>query len=201
MALEIEAKILSVDTAACREKLKACGYVCTQPHFKMRRYTFMLTEMPGLVDQGNKWARVRDEGDRVTMTFKHVFDTSTAEGTTEVEFTVSDFDKAADFMRSLGYHNAAYQENYRENWVKGDVEVSFSEWPGIPAFAEVEGPTEAQVKAACDELGFDFNAAVFGGVGAVYGIQSDVSAADISKVKVLTFENAHHLKELVQASA
>ena len=200
MALEIEAKILSVDIAACREKLAACGYVCTRPRFKMRRYTFMLTEMPGLIDNGNKWARVRDEGDKVTMTFKHTFNAS-AEGTNEIEFIVSDFDKAAEFMRGLGYHNAAYQENFRENWVKGEVEVSFSEWPGIPAFAEVEGPTEDQVKKACTELNFDFTQAVFGGVGAVYGIQSEVSAADISKVKVLTFENARRLKELVQHSA
>jgi hypothetical protein len=42
-------------------------------------------------------------------------------------------------------------------------------------------------------LGFDYAKAVFGGVGVLYGMQTDISASDISHVRELTFAKADNL--------
>src|SRR5690349_15910552 len=111
MALEIEAKFLSIDSDSVRERLRAAGYVCTRPWSRMRRYTFMLTELNSGREAKDKWARVRDEGNgRITMAFKHVADNTRIDGTEEVEFEVSSFESAFAFMEALGFRHWSYQE-------------------------------------------------------------------------------------------
>jgi adenylate cyclase class 2 len=155
----------------------------------MKRYTFLLTE---LNPDPDKWARVRDEGNgRVVMTFKHVHDTTRIDATDEIEFTVSSFEDAVQFMEKLGFTTHTFQENDRETWEKDGMEVTMNQWPALPVFAEVEGPTEAAVKAASAELGFDYAQAVFGGVGRVYALQTaytgEADSTYIGRVPQLTF--------------
>lgn len=190
MNKEIEAKFLSINKDACRADLEMAGFVCERAEFLMRRYTFMLSE---LNPNPNKWARVRDQGDKVTMTFKHVHSYEDIEGTEEIDFEVSSFEQAVKFMQGLGFNHWAYQESKREIWRKGDVEVTLNEWPALPAFIEIEASNADAVKAASAELGFDYTKAVFGGVGALYGMQTSISAADISNVRELTFAKANNL--------
>lgn len=189
MPKELEAKFLNVDVADCRVRLAALGYTCVRPWSLMRRYTFLLNEMPGGLDN-SKWSRVRDEGDRITMTYKHAFDTSRIDGTEEVEFEVSDFDAAVLFMDKLGFRARLYQENQRETWTRGDMEVTLNEWPALATFVEVEGPEVESVEAASAELGFDFSTAVFGGVGRIY---KDCHGWDMDFVQDLTFEKANEI--------
>lgn len=190
MHREIEAKYMSVDKDACRAKLAAAGYACVRPEFMMRRYTFMLTEVN---PSPHKWARVRDEGDKVTMTFKHVHDSGDINGTEEVDFAVGSFDAAVLFMQKLGFNHWAYQESRRETWVKNGVDVTINEWPALPPFVEIEAASEQAVREASDALGFDYSRAVFGGVGALYGLQTAFSESDICRVRQLTFANAGNL--------
>lgn len=69
MKKEIEATYLSVDKDAVRKKLRAAGFVLQTPEYTMRRKTFDFS----LVAPGrNKWGRVREESDKVTMTVKEV---------------------------------------------------------------------------------------------------------------------------------
>ena len=63
---EIEAKYLDIDKAAIRKKLKAAGALLLDPEKKMRRTVF---------DTGpNSYARVRDEGDKIVLTYKNFID-------------------------------------------------------------------------------------------------------------------------------
>lgn len=190
MNREIEAKYTSINKDACRATLAAMGYTCIRPEFLMRRYTFMLTE---LNPSPHKWARVRDEGDKVTMTFKHVHDSNDIHGTEEIDFTVGNFNDAVAFMQKLGFVHWAYQESKREIWTKEEVEITLNEWPALPPFLEVEAPSAQQVEASSSELGFDYARAVFGGVGALYGLQTSFSEEQICNVRQLTFANAANL--------
>ncbi|MBI1308500.1 MAG: CYTH domain-containing protein [Proteobacteria bacterium] len=188
---EIEAKYLSVNLEGCRADLRNAEFSCVRPWSLMRRYTFMLTELnPSL----HKWARVRDEGDKITMTFKQVHDAQRINGTEEVEFEVSDFDSAVLFMQRIGFIHWAYQENQRETWVKDGIEVTLNEWPALPPFVEIEAANETLVKDASKELGFDYGKAVFGGIGRLYGLQTAFTEEDISNVRELTFSKAKTLQ-------
>lgn len=187
MPREIEAKYMSIVPESLRVRLAEAGYTCVRPWSRMKRYTFLLTE---LNPDPEKWARVRDEGDKVVMTFKKVHDKQDIHGTEEVEFTVNDFDAAVTFMKKLGFDAWTFQENDRETWVKESVEVTLNQWPALPPFAEVEGPTEAAVQEASHALGFDYTTAVFGGVGRLYGLQTLYTGndgMDIGKIRELTF--------------
>lgn len=186
MNKEIEAKFTSIDKDTCRATLRDAGFVCERPEFLMRRYTFMFPE-------ADKWARVRDEGDKVTMTYKCVHDYSDIEGTEEIDFTISNFEQAVKFMQALGFNHWAYQESKREIWRKADVEVTLNEWPALPPFVEVEGASVESVKECSAMLGFDYAKAVFGGVGKLYGLQTNISASDINHVRELTFAKANNL--------
>lgn len=195
MALEIEAKYLSVNADAVRTALAALGFACTQPWRLMRRYTFLLSETHDNLD-GAKWGRVRDEGDKVTMTYKHAFDRSRVDGTEEVEFVVSDFDAAVLFMDKIGFKNRLYQENYRETWQKDGVEVTVNEWPALAPLVEIEAADEASVRRVSAELGFDFGTAVFGGVGSIY---KQCNGWDMDFVHELTFAKAEEITTVMNA--
>ncbi len=195
MPLEIEAKFLDIDIDAVRTCLTTNGYTCTEARRLMRRYTFLLSETVGNLD-GSKWGRVRDEGNRITMTYKHAFDRSRVDGTEEVEFEVSDFDAAVAFMGKLGFENRLYQENYRETWQKNGVEVTVNEWPALAPLIEVEAADEASVRLASTELGFDFDMAVFGGVGSIY---KQCNGWDMNFVDDLTFARADEISAQMNA--
>lgn len=185
MAHEIEAKYMNVDVADCRARLTALGFECVRPWSMMRRYTFMLPDT-------EKWGRVRDEGGRITMTYKHVTDTHRIDGTEEIEFEVSDFDNAVLFMQKLGFNDHAYQENHRETWVKDGVEVTLNEWPALTPFVEIEAANEDHVRGASSALGFDFSEAVFGGIGRLYLLQN---GWHVNGVRELTFAKADEISQ------
>ncbi|RTK94958.1 CYTH domain-containing protein [Candidatus Saccharibacteria bacterium] len=74
MSTEIEAKFLRIDHHALREQLKAIGAVCEQPMRTMHR---VILDFPdGGLKKQHAWARVRDEGDKVTVTYKRDVDKS-----------------------------------------------------------------------------------------------------------------------------
>ena len=69
MKNEIVAKFLSVHKDSIRTKLKEAGFELKIPEYLMRRKTFDFSRVaPGR----NKWGRVRQEHDKVTMTVKEV---------------------------------------------------------------------------------------------------------------------------------
>lgn len=192
MMLEIEAKFLLSDFAPVRTALAAHGFSCAKPRTLMRRRTFVLNEKQG--GSRDEWARVRDEGDKVTMTYKHHFEANSALGTEEIELVVDSFDAAVAYMEKLGFRNMLQQENYREAWRKDGVEVTLDEWPVIGGFVEVEGPDEQIVKDTCTNLGFDYATALFGGVGVLYHAKY---GKDMGLVPVLTFDREKEVaKEL-----
>ena len=59
------------------------------------------------------WLRLRDEGDKVTLTYKKRFGTGEKfkdEGMYEKEIVVSDFEKTADILNAIGMVEKFYEE-------------------------------------------------------------------------------------------
>jgi adenylate cyclase class 2 len=163
MQSEIEAKFLNVNHEDMRAKLLDLKAECRQPMRLMRRVTI---ENDDLIEK-NAFVRVRDEGHRVTMTYKQ-FDKLSVDGAKEVEITVNDFDTAVQLLESAGLPSQSFQESKRETWMLGEVEVVLDEWPWLRPYIEIEASTESLVRETAARLGFAWSDAVFGDVMAAY---------------------------------
>ena len=185
MKNEIEATFLSVNKDSMRTRLIEAGFELKTPEYLMRRKTFDFSHIaPGK----NKWGRVRQESDKVTMTIKEIRGTSIND-TYETELIVNDFNIATDFFEACGVHAKAFQENMREVWKRDGVEVTIDTWPGLNPFIEIEGANQNIVREISDELGFNFEEAIFGSIDLVYEKELGISAQTIIKLPEITFAN------------
>ena len=172
MENEIEAQFLDIDKNEIREKLKALGGVCVTPEVKMKRTIF---------DAGpHQFIRVRDEGNKIVMTYKNVSNDKSILGTKEVNVTVDDYDRAVELMRGTHLRIKAHQETLREEWELNDCEICIDTWPWIPTFIEIEGPSEEKVWATADMLGVDKTKAKFGSVDSTYNIYYGVECDEVN---------------------
>ncbi|MDB5161960.1 MAG: hypothetical protein JWM52_468 [Candidatus Saccharibacteria bacterium] len=168
MKTEIEAKFLNVDFDEVRERLKAAGAECEQPMRLMRR---VVIEPSFIKDAGrDAFIRIRDEGDKVTITFKE-FKNLSLTGASEREVIVSDFDEAVEIFKAGGLDYRSYQESKRETWKLDDVEIVLDEWPWINHYIEIEGPTEKHVEETAEKLGFNWSDAIFGSADVIYRLE------------------------------
>ena len=65
MKTEYEATFLNIDRKILTEKLRRIGAVLERPEYMQRRVTF---ELPREKRNDSTWLRVRDEGDKITLT-------------------------------------------------------------------------------------------------------------------------------------
>lgn len=183
MTTEIEATFLETDHEQLRSKLKRLKARLLVPQTLMRRAIY---DYPDLrLDKQAAWVRLRDEGERTTLTFKQRW-SETIDGMREIEFEVEDFDTTAKFLQALGLVTKASQESKREIWQLDECEITLDTWPHIPPFTEIEGPSETNIQQLASKLGFDWNQALFDSIDAVYRRYFDVTRTEISSTE-LTF--------------
>lgn len=173
---EIEVKFLEVDVSDIREKLKALGASLVGTY----NYKRKLLDYPDLrLDAKHSWIRLRDEGEKITLTFKerkvgeHMLHDL---GMKEIEIEVSGFDTTNQFLLAIGLIEKRYEENKRERWLLGDVECDIDTWPMIPTYIELEGPSIEAIKVVSDKLGFNWEEHLVCSAGQVfkhYGISKD----------------------------
>lgn len=182
MDTEWEAKFLDIDREKLQKRLKTSGAKLVKPETFYKRAVFFL---PKGHEREGGWLRVRDEGDKITLSLK-VTTNGYIETQKEIQLIVDNYDKARQLLTEIGCIEKAYQETKREIWQLGDVEVTIDEWPYLEPYAELEGNSENEVRKAAETLGFDYNQAVFGAADQVisnkYGISEDVINNKISRI-------------------
>lgn len=184
MPSEIEAKFLVQDFVDLREKLISLGGTLKQARCLMRRRIF---DYPDLrLDANAAWVRVRDEGNRVVMSYKQRR-SETLGGMVEYETLVGDFEATCSIFEKIGLTEKAYQENYRETWDFMGCEIALDEWPWIPPTVEIESDSEEVVQQASLALGFNWGRAIFDSVDGVYQRYYEVTRREASTVR-LTFD-------------
>ncbi|WKZ27474.1 MAG: CYTH domain-containing protein [Candidatus Dojkabacteria bacterium] len=164
MGKEIEAKFININKEDIIKKLENIGAVKVFDERLLRRCTY---DLP--IAKSGAWARVRDEVDKITMTYKRVVSQS-LDGVEEVEVEVDNFDKAREYLRSVGLVEKAYQETKRIRYVIKDLDIEFDidTWPGLEPWIEIEADTEEKVKEYASLLGFNWKEAMFGSADFVY---------------------------------
>jgi adenylate cyclase class 2 len=171
MKPEIEVKFLNIDIEDMRRKLTdACAHL-EQPMRLMKRALIEETHHKA----EHSFVRIRDEGDKVTLTFKRrdKRNGTTIDNTKEIEVVVSDFDDTVELLREAGWEYKTFQESKRETWKLNDAEVVIDEWPWVEPYIEIEAESEAIVKAAAAALGLNWNDAMFGHIDHVYKLKYD----------------------------
>jgi len=166
MKTEIEVKFINIDIEAMRKKLKEVGAHLEQPMRLMKRVNI---EQPEHTAE-RSFLRVRDEGDKTTLTFKRrdALSAESIDNVKEIEVVVSDFDTTVELFREAGWPPRTLQESRRETWKLNGAEVVIDEWPWIEPYIEIEADDEVTVRSASELLGLTWEEAVFGHIDVIY---------------------------------
>lgn len=164
MYTEFEATFPNIKKSQARAMLKKAGAKLIRKEFLQRRSVFNL---PSGHEIKGGWLRVRDEGDKVTMSLK-IVDGDKIENQKEIQLKIDNFDEGIAFLEMVGAIPKAYQETKRELWELKDVEITIDEWPFLEPFVEIEGKSEEEVKEAAKKFGFDYKKAKFCSVDTLY---------------------------------
>jgi adenylate cyclase, class 2 len=185
MKTEFEAVIENIDKAKIRERLALVGATLMKPEFMQKRVVFNL---PTGHEIKGGWARVRDEGDKITTSIK-IVDGDKIEDQKEVCLNIDNFDAAVEYLQLLGCERKAYQETLRELWIIDGVEITIDEWPFLEPFIEIESDSEMRVRTIVELLGYDYTKAFFGTVATLYSQKYGISEFRINcETPLITFE-------------
>lgn len=176
MEIEYEATFADIDKDDIRNKLEAAGAKLEREEYLQRRFVYHLPE--GNHIKGG-WMRVRDEGNKITMSVK-VVDGEEIQDQKESCLTVDNFEEAGVFLKTIGCKRKSYQETKRELWLLDGVEVTIDTWPFLETFIEVEGPSEEAVKGVADKLGMNWSEAIFGAVDVLYAEKYGITTEQIN---------------------
>ena len=155
--IEYEATFTNIDKDDIRQRLKNAGALLVKKEALMTRVNF---DLPVGHEIKNAWLRVRDENDKITMSFK-VVDGDKIEDQKEICLKIDNFEEAVKFLKSIGCELKAYQESRRELWVLDGVEITIDEWPYLEPYVEIEGKSEEAIKSVSNKLNFNYNEALF----------------------------------------
>lgn len=183
MQTEIEGKFRIAGIEQIRAKLTEAGAECVHPMRLMKRA--LIEESHHAAE--NSFIRIRDEGDRITLTYKRR-DSETLHGQKEIEIIVSDFDKTVELFQAAGWSYTTFQESRRETWTLDGAEVVIDEWPWIDPYIEIEADDEATVRAVAKKLNVSWETANMGSVDNFYKEQfPDMTVRGVIDVKEVRF--------------
>src|SRR3989338_3691563 len=151
---EIETKVLEVNVEEVKKKLKILGAEETQN----TRLTVDWYCPKGACESGHPWyLRVRKTSDGKSEISwksleKFVGNTRQSE---EINVDVSDFEKAKALLKAIGLENYAHQEKDRISFSLKDWNFDLDQYPGMPAYLEIEGISEKHVGEAIKLLNLE----------------------------------------------
>ncbi len=156
---ECEVKFLNIDPVALEASLLARR--ATKQFDRVYRRT--VYDYPDRrLDRQGAWIRVRDEGYRVTLTYKQrvgmkggLSGAQNDDSMQEIEVTVNDYGATCEFLETLGLTVKFYQENRRVRFMLDEATCDIDRWPKLSPYLEIEGPSWKSVDAAIATLGLD----------------------------------------------
>lgn len=154
--VEVEVKFLVADLPAVRQRLEALGAAVVAPRVHERNVRFDTADESLLARES--LLRLRQDT-RVRLTYKGLAAQdadSEAKVREEIELGVDEFDRMALILSRLGFGAVQTYEKYRETFVWQDVEIVLDEMP-FGTFVEIEGPSDAGLKAAARAIGLDWS--------------------------------------------
>jgi adenylate cyclase, class 2 len=153
---EKELTFIDIDTKEVERKLIELG-AQKIGDFHFKRIVFDYPDFR--LDKQSAWVRLRDEGDKITLTFKqrlgdNLRDKLTGDdGMYEREIIVNDFEATREIILKIGLIEKMYQENKRTKYILNNVECDIDTWPLLEPYLEIEGSDWDSVNQTVDALG------------------------------------------------
>jgi len=154
---EKEVKFLNIDPTLIQKKLKKIGAkFCFDLIYKRKVFDY-----PDLrLDKNGAWVRVREEGDKIKMSFKKRIGMGDGgaindKGMEEIEIEVDDFNKAAKILLNIGLIEKHYTENRRIRYKLNNIEFDIDFWPKLKPFLEIEAPSWKKIDSVILLLGLN----------------------------------------------
>ena len=138
MAIEYEVQVIDIDVVKVINRLEEIWAEFISENF-MKRWVFTMN------DETQEWIRLRDNWDKVTVTYKKRWSTEIWK-TEEIEIVVDNFENTAEILNKLNFLDKYYQENKRTVYKLDDIEFCIDSWPKIPTYLEIESDSEEKVK-------------------------------------------------------
>lgn len=157
MTHETEAKFYVLDLDAIRRRLRSLEASLIQERVLEINLRFDLPDH-GLRSEG-RVLRLRQDT-QAHLTYKGA--SENLQGVlqrTEIEFIVSDYEQAKQFLCALGYQPLFYYEKYRTTYELDGCHIMLDELP-YGAFVEIEGESLEAIQAAAQKLNLEWDAIV-----------------------------------------
>lgn len=154
---EIEAKFWVSDFSKIEKRLQEVGADLTSPRVFERNLRFDTPRRA--LSRESKVLRLRQDSMN-HLTFKGPTDPyQTVSVREEIEFEVSDFNKAKALLESLGYEVSVGYEKFRSTYLLDGTQVTLDEMP-YGYFVEVEGEDAAVIEAVARKLNLNWDARI-----------------------------------------
>jgi predicted adenylyl cyclase CyaB len=115
-----------------------------QINFKKKgQFIFKVMVFTHPLNTPDTYIRIRDEGHRITLTYKSKNPKSKFEN--EDEVLIDNFDNGVQILFNLGCQKKYYYEKIREIWNHGDNEIIFDINPGEPERMEIESSSKEKL--------------------------------------------------------
>ena len=183
MSKEFETHILNVNKMELAKKLEALG-AKKRKDVLQKRITFDYPDRR--FDAKRAFIRIRDNGaGMIELAYKcnPVNGETGVGGSEEIEFVISDMEKAKEFFLAIGLEMKQFIETKRITYQLDDLTFDIDEWPMLAPFVEVEAPTEERVMDGVRMLGFDEKDTFQGDAGIMY----DQKGIDWKAMKEIRF--------------
>lgn len=165
--MEIEAKILEVDAESVEERLRALGASLvfdgehealhfTSDDFDHERNTLRIRK--------EKWTGTGalSGNERSILTLKTDKSTTGTKNANEYETEVGDYEAAKRILEGLGYRSRGLRKKHRKEFCIGEVHFCLDTLHDgrvgkridLPTYLEIEAPSEAEVIAWAERLGY-----------------------------------------------
>ena len=190
---EIEIKFLNINVSELEERFLLLG-AKKIGDYHYRRIVFDYPDFR--LDKQGAWLRLRDEGEKITLTFKQrqgkdLNSLIGDDGMYEKETEVKSFTDTREILLKIGLIEKMYQENKRTRYIVDGVECDIDTWPLLNPYLEIEGPNWERVYEAAEKLGFDRKEGKIFSANEIYRLQG---LDDRNFIK-LTFEEQIERKD------
>jgi len=134
MPVEYEYSFYNYNKKNIIKKIKKLGFK------KKGQFIFKVHVFTHPLNTPNTYVRIRDEGFRITLTYKYKDSKSTFENEDEIE--IGDYEEGIKILLNLGCKTKYFYEKIREIWSLDSDEIIFDINPGEPERMEIESKTK-----------------------------------------------------------
>lgn len=156
MAHEIETKVLDIDPEEIKRALTSLG----AKKISENRLVVDWYRIKGIKEGEDPWfLRIRSYSNgKNEVTWKAKSDIlGTARKHKEINFEIAEPEELGDLFEEIGLEKYAHQEKDRISFTYKNWRFDIDQYPKMPAFLEIEGESEENIKEAMKLLGLEAN--------------------------------------------